>query len=144
VDCARLATLVSAARGACPALESRKRSRSRGVGERPLGQAGGERALQAQHQLDAREAVQAQLLFQRAVERDVVLEMRARLARHGLHHRQHLGRVDRAAGLVHCRASVHSETMPTGEAPRPFLERLDTCCARAKPKRACCCPAASG
>ncbi len=51
-------------------------------GERLLGEAGGKFALQAQHQLDPRQAVQAEIALERAVEGDVRLDVRPRLARH--------------------------------------------------------------
>jgi hypothetical protein len=40
-------------------------------------------------------------------------------------HRQHLGRVDAFCGPIHGPPSVHARAKPTGDAARPFLERLD-------------------
>ena len=62
--------------------EAQEIARRLARGERLLGQAGGELALQAQHQLDARQAVEAELALERAVERDVGFDVRARFARH--------------------------------------------------------------
>src|SRR5439155_1046432 len=85
-------------------------------GERLPRQARGKLALEAQHQLDARQAVEPQLALERAVERDVGLEARTRFARHfGDEGEQPVGVDGRAHGL---RASVHS----LGVAP--FQDRL--------------------
>ena len=96
-DCARLATLRSAACGAWPCAASRKRkqiARRLARCERLLGQAGAELALQAQHQLDARQAVEAELALERAVERDVRVDVRARFLGDRGDHAEHAIGVD--------------------------------------------------
>ena len=83
-------------------------------GERLLGQARAELALQPQHQLDAREAVEAEVALERAVERDVGLDVRARLARHRGDYAEHTVGIDRGRKRrcgAHSAPSVHSSRL---------------------------------
>ena len=60
--------------------ETQQVARRLGRGERLLGEARAELALEAQHQLDARQAVQPEVALERAVEGDLGGKMRVRLA----------------------------------------------------------------
>ena len=81
--------------------------------QRLLGQARAELLLQAQHQLDAREAVEAELLFQRAVERQLRRrDVRARFLRHRGDDLEQALRLDLCWGLIHRRFPGCGECTP--------------------------------
>jgi hypothetical protein len=64
-------------------------------GERLLGQAHREVALEPQHQLDASQTVQAQVALERAVERDISLHVRPRFFGHRGDNAEQPVRIDR-------------------------------------------------
>ncbi len=78
-------------------------ARCLGSGQRLLGQARAEFLFEAQHQFDARKAVEAELLFERAVERDVRFDVRARFLCHGCDDFEHALGFDLVVCLVHRR-----------------------------------------
>ena len=79
--------------------------------ERLLGQACLKLALHAQHQLHARQAVEPEVALERAVERHIRLDVRARFTRHGRDYTKQAIGVDlggKGCDGAHSRASVHS------------------------------------